>query len=139
MDDYTYLARRIKCRHPFCDSCVGCGDIDEFVFDYQNWRLFFDADDKPKTTVRLACERMIRPVWHSESNAAIYFAIGVLVVKKSMNTFPITGIADYFLMPTMCLKLQLERLRRTCIDLFNALNPMVLSILRQLCWLWRYQ
>ena len=76
----------------------------------------------PETTVRTSCDGVNRPISHRQSNAAIHFAIAALVVGISMNTFPITGIGDYFLIPTMCLKLQLERLGRTCIDLFNALN-----------------
>ena len=76
---------------------------------------------------------MITPIGHGESNAAIHFAIAMLVVEKSMNTFPIAAIGDSFLMPSISLKLQLERLGRTWIDLICTLNRMVLSILRQLC------
>src|SRR5436190_2008800 len=96
MDDYTYLAWRIKCRHPFCDSCVGCGDIDEYVFDCQNWRLFFDADDKPKTTVRTSRKNVDRPISCAESNGAVRFVISSLVAEILMDSHPIPRIADCF-------------------------------------------
>ena len=47
-----------------------------------------------------------------------------------MNTFPISGIGDYFLMPSISLKLQLERHSMVRIDLFNTRNRTVLSVLR---------
>ena len=73
---------------------------------------------------------MITPIGHGESNAAIHFAIAMLVVDISMNSHPVAGIGDYSLMPSISLKLQLERQSMVRIDLFNMTNRMVLSVLR---------
>ena len=73
---------------------------------------------------------MITPIGHGESNAAIHFAIAMLVVEISMNSHPVAGIGDYFLMPSISLKLQLERHSIARIDLFNTRDRTVLSVLR---------
>ena len=73
---------------------------------------------------------MITPIGHGESNAAIHFAIAMLVVEILMNSHPIPGIADFLIPLMISPNLQLERLRRTWIDLFNAMNRIVLSVVR---------
>ena len=81
---------------------------------------------------------MITPIGHGESNAAIHFAIAMLVVEISMNMFPITRIGDYFLMPMISPELQLDLRANRCLDLFDMANLMPPSILPGVRWFCRY-
>ncbi len=119
--------RGIDWYNPFDRSMRAGGAIDGFVPHYRNCGSFWFVDNEPKTTIKIPCEKIDRPIRRAESTGTIHLAVACVVVEKSMDLCPILGIADCFDLPTISPKLQLEFRESGWIDLFDAPNRLMQS------------
>ena len=125
---------RIRCCNPFPSTIAGCCVICENVSDFADFRDFWCTTAGPPTTTRTLFPGVFKLIQAGESNAAVHFPVGPLVVEES----PTTSLSLRIFNPrTTDPQVQLECHSSGRIVLLDALNVMASSILWSLRWSWR--